>query len=70
MFRSKIFGRDWLPMRRRSRKPRVISSACLWPLRSRSAFVATVVDSLMYSADGEYHAHVRGRRVAHRSCRY
>lgn len=59
MFKSKIFGRDWFPMSRRSRKPRVISSACLWPLRSSSAFVATVVDSLMYSADGEHHA--RGR---------
>ena len=47
ILRSKILGRDWLPINRRSLNPFVIRSACLWPLRSRSAFVATVVDRRM-----------------------
>jgi hypothetical protein len=47
MFRSKIFGRAWFPMTSASRRPRVMNSACFSPLRSSSAFVATVVLSRM-----------------------
>lgn len=41
-------GRDWLPMRRRSRKPRVVTSTHGSPRRSSSAFVATVVPIRMH----------------------
>ena len=41
--RSKMFGRAWLPMYSKSRKPCVITSAVLSPFRSSSALVATVV---------------------------
>ena len=36
-------GRLWLPISRRSLKPLVMTRACLAPLRSSKAFVATVV---------------------------
>lgn len=41
--KSKILGRDWLPILSRSLKPRVTTSALLSPSRSRRALVATVV---------------------------
>lgn len=43
MFRSKIFGRAWLPIYNRSRKPRFTINATGSPARSSNAFVATVV---------------------------
>ena len=49
IFRSKILGRDWEPVSRRFLNPFVIRSACLWPLHSSRAFVATVVESRIQS---------------------
>src|SRR5690554_1917217 len=43
MSRANRSGRAWVPISSRSRKPRVITSARGAPLRSRRAFVATVV---------------------------
>ena len=45
--RSKMRGRDWLPMARRSRNPEVTTRAQRSPLRSKSALVATVVPMRM-----------------------
>ena len=43
IFRLKMSGRDWLPMKSRSPKPLVTTRAIRSPCLSRSAFVATVV---------------------------
>jgi hypothetical protein len=45
--RSKILGRDWLPIKRTSLRPSLIRSATLSPFLSSKAFVATVVPILM-----------------------
>ena len=45
--RSKMAGRAWLPMWRRSRKPAVMARAQRSPSRSSNAFVATVVPMRM-----------------------
>jgi hypothetical protein len=45
MWRAKMLGRAWEPMRNASRKPLVVSSSVRSPLRSSSALVATVVPS-------------------------
>ena len=46
MWRSNSLGRVWVPMRSRSAKPSVMTSATASPRRSSSALVATVVPIL------------------------